>query len=69
MSPDHLVHMANQIGTYFKSQHHIDPVLGIADHLRKFWDPGMRRSIVAYAEHGGNDLYPEVLQAVRSLGH
>ena len=52
-----------------QSQHHIDPVLGIADHLRKFWDPGMRRSIVAYAEHGGNDLYPEVLQAVRSLGH
>jgi formate dehydrogenase subunit delta len=68
MSPDRLVHMANQIGRYFSSQHHADPVLGIADHLRKFWDPRMRQSIQGYVRDGGAGLDPAVLQAVRMLG-
>ncbi len=67
MSPDRLVYMANQIGTFFASQHRQDPVAGIADHLKKFWDPRMRREIAAYAEQGGDGLNPAVLQAVRSM--
>jgi formate dehydrogenase subunit delta len=68
MSPDRLVSMANQIGVFFSSQRHADPAVGIADHLRKFWDPRMRASIMAHAERGGEGLDPAVLQAVRSLG-
>jgi formate dehydrogenase subunit delta len=67
MSPDRLVYMANQIGTFFASQRGQDPVAGIADHLRKFWDPSMRRAIAAYADQGGAGLDPVVLQAVRAL--
>jgi len=68
MSPDRLIYMANQIGKYFESQHHIDPVAGIADHLRKFWDPRMRQDIIAYVEQGGGGLDLPVQQAVQSLG-
>jgi formate dehydrogenase subunit delta len=67
MSPDRLVYMANQIGTFFSSQHGKDPAAGITDHLRKFWDPRMRKAIVAHAEQGGAGLNPVVLQAVRAL--
>jgi len=67
MSPDRLVYMANQIGTFFASQHGTDPAAGVTDHLRKFWDPRMRKAIVAHAEQGGAGLNPIVLQAVRAL--
>jgi formate dehydrogenase subunit delta len=67
MSPDRLVYMANQIGTFFASQRGQDPVAAIADHLKKFWDPSMRRAITAYADQGGAGLDPVVLQAVRAL--
>ncbi len=67
MSPDRLVYMANQIGKYFESQHRQNAVDGIADHLRKFWDPSMRQAISIYAQTGGEGLDPVVLQAVRAL--
>jgi formate dehydrogenase subunit delta len=66
MSPDRLVYMANQIGTFFASQRG-DAVAGIADHLKKFWDPRMRAAILAHAAAGGEGLDPAVLQAVNSL--
>ena len=46
-SADKLVTMANQIGRFFTPQRGADPVAAIADHLEKFWDPRMRRVIVA----------------------
>ncbi|PNG27711.1 formate dehydrogenase subunit delta [Methylocella silvestris] len=68
MSPSNkLVYMANQIGKYFSSQKHTDPAAGIADHLRKFWDPAMRAKIVKHLDEGGMDLDPDVRQAVRLL--
>jgi formate dehydrogenase subunit delta len=68
MSPDRLVYMANQIGTYFASQHGADPAVGITDHLKKFWDPRMRKAIIAHAAEGGEGLKPDVLRAVQALG-
>ncbi len=67
-SADRLVTMANQIGAFFASQRHGDPAIGIADHIRKFWDPRMRQAIAAHAAHGGEGLNPAVLRAVRALG-
>jgi formate dehydrogenase subunit delta len=67
MSPDRLVYMANQIGTYFASQHGADPAAGITDHLKKFWDPRMRKAIIAHAVEGGAGLTPDVLRAVQAL--
>ncbi len=52
MSPDRLVYMANQIGSFFKSQGEAKAVPGIADHINKFWDPRMRSAILAHWEAG-----------------
>ena len=43
MSPDRLIYMANQIGKFFQSQGHDKAVPGIAEHIKKFWDPRMRK--------------------------
>ena len=67
MSADKLVAMANQIGTFFVSQGPDKAVAGIADHLRKFWDPRMRAAIVAHLRAGGQGLLPEVRLAVEQL--
>ena len=66
-SPDNLVYMANQIGTFFKSQKPETVVPGIADHIKKFWDPRMLKSIYAHVDAGGAGLEPQVLEALRSL--
>ncbi|MBN9581648.1 MAG: formate dehydrogenase subunit delta [Afipia sp.] len=66
-SPDRLVYMANQIGQFFKSQGVGKAVPGIADHIRKFWDPRMRAEIVAHLDRGGAGLDPDVQAAVQTL--
>ena len=67
MSPDKLVHMANQIGKFFVSQGADQAVAGTLDHIRKFWDPRMRAGIVAHLASGGKGLDPAPLQAVQRL--
>ncbi len=67
MSPERLVYMANQIGRFFESQGPDEAVAGTLDHLQKFWDPRMRREIVAYVERGGEGLAPNVRKAVEGL--
>ncbi len=36
---DRLVYMANQMATFFMAQPHDAAVAGVADHIKKFWDP------------------------------
>ena len=67
MSPDRLVYMANQIGQYFQSQGHDKAVPGIADHIKKFWDPRMREAIFAYMDAGGEGIDPPVREALDKL--
>jgi formate dehydrogenase subunit delta len=67
MSPDKLVYMANQIGKFFASQGDDQAVAGIVDHLRKYWDPRMRSTIVDHIDHGGHGLEPLARQAVERL--
>lgn len=57
MDVQRLIEMANDIANYFAS----DPkreagIAGFADHLQKFWDPRMRRQLVAHVEAGGEGL-------------
>ncbi|MCR6734725.1 MAG: formate dehydrogenase subunit delta [Afipia sp.] len=66
-SPDRLVYMANQIGKFFTSQGKAVAVPGIAEHIKKFWDPRMRSAILAHLEKGGAGLDPEVKDAVMTL--
>ena len=67
MSPDRLVYMANQIGKFFQSQGHDKAGPGIAEHIRKFWDPRMRKAIQAHLDAGGTGLDPEVREALAAL--
>jgi len=67
MSHDRLAYMANQIGRFFQSQKPETAVAAIEDHLLKFWDPRMRRTIVAQLAEGRIELDPLVRQAVEHL--
>jgi formate dehydrogenase subunit delta len=67
MSPDRLVYMANQIGKFFEYQREDEVVPGIANHIKKFWDPRMRKAIFAYVDAGGDGLDPKVMQAILHL--
>jgi formate dehydrogenase subunit delta len=67
MSPDKLVYMANQIGKFFAGQGEDKAVPLIADHLVKFWDPRMRKTIVGHLANGGVGLDPAVRKAVSNL--
>ena len=67
MSPDRLIYMANQIGKFFRSQGDDKAVPGIAEHIRKFWDPRMRSAILAHLDAGGAELDPDVRSAVEKL--
>ena len=67
MSPDRLVYMANQIGKFFESQRANEVVPGIANHIKKFWDPRMRKAIFAYMDTGGEGIDPLVREALDRL--
>lgn len=64
---DKLVYMANQIGTFFKSQDTETAPAKIAEHITKYWDPRMRKAIIAHLGAGGAGLDPASRQAVESL--
>jgi formate dehydrogenase subunit delta len=66
-SLDRLIYMANQIGKFFESQGEGKAVPGIADHIRKFWDPRMKKAIFAHLDAGGAGLDPEVRDAIKAL--
>ena len=67
MRPEKLAMMANQIGAFFKAQGEAEAPAAIADHLKKFWDPGMRADILAHLDKGGAGLDPLVAKAVALL--
>jgi formate dehydrogenase subunit delta len=68
MDIHNLVSMANRIGQFFESFSDRDEALeGISNHIQKFWEPRMRRELLAHAEgeaHGS--LSPIVLAAVKA---
>lgn len=66
MDLQHLTHMANRIGTFYAAMpDHDEALAGIADHLRKFWEPRMRRQLLdAIDNHGVSDLDPLVAEAI-----
>jgi formate dehydrogenase subunit delta len=67
MSLDKLVYMANQIGKFFATQGPEQAAAGTADHIKKFWDPRMRATILAHLEAGGKGLDPSVRTAIERL--
>jgi len=68
MDIHHLVHMANNIGSFFESEKDkAKGVKGVADHIKSFWEPRMRREIMAYLDQQqGTGLSEIVLNALRT---
>lgn len=68
MSTEQLVRMANDIAANFASEpDHARAVEQVAGHIRRFWDPRMRRKLQAHADRGGADLAPLVREALGTL--
>ena len=68
MRVERLVSMANDIGAFFNAEpDKIEAAKNIASHLRRFWDPRMRRQIVAHYREGGAGLDDVVRSAVRLI--
>lgn len=67
MSPDKMVHMANQIAAFFKTQPGTDAAERVAAHLADFWEPRMRAQFLAYVAEGGAGLDPVVIAAAGRL--
>ncbi len=68
MDTPKLVKMANEIAAFFEGDPDPQAALeGVAGHLKRFWDPRMRREIVAWVdEHGGQGLKETVITAIRA---
>lgn len=66
MDIQHLVKMANQIGTFFESMPDREQAKAdIATHLKKFWEPRMLKAIVAgLPGRETEDLIPIVREAI-----
>ena len=60
--------MANDIGAFFDSEpDKAEAAKGVANHLKRFWDPRMRRQIVAHYREGGAGLKDVARAAVGLL--
>ena len=68
MNVDHLVVMANQIGRFYEAYPNRPEALkSAATHLRRFWDPRMRRALLQHLDDaGGANLDAFMLEAVRA---
>ena len=62
-----LVRMANQIASFFRVQPEDEAVAATADHIKKFWDPRMRKGLSAHLAEGGAGLDTLALKAAQSL--
>ena len=65
MQNHHLVKMANQIGQFFEAEPDREQAMqDIAGHLKRFWDPRMRKAIIAHLDRGGEGLSQIVSSAI-----
>lgn len=67
MDAGKLVRMANQIASFFAVEpERAAAVAGVAGHLQRFWEPRMRREILALLDRGGDHgLHELVVAALR----
>ncbi len=66
MDANHLIRMANQIGQFFESMPDREQAKSdIAAHLKKFWEPRMRKAMLAAIDGAEADgLDPIVRESI-----
>jgi formate dehydrogenase subunit delta len=68
MRIERLVSMANDIGAFFDAEpDKREAARNVATHLKRYWEPRMRRQIVAHYRDGGAGLNPVVRSAIGLL--
>jgi formate dehydrogenase subunit delta len=68
MNIERLVEMVNDIANFFHSEpDHAAAVAGVAGHLRKYWEPRMRKQILAHLDAGGHGLSDLGREGVEAL--
>jgi formate dehydrogenase subunit delta len=68
VSPDEkLIYMANQIAANFAAMRSADPAAAAADHIARYWDPGMRSRVLEMAAAASSGLSPVAEAAVERL--
>lgn len=69
MNIDHLVKMANDIGQFYEAlPNRQEGLNGVARHIRRSWDPRMRRDLLQEMDAGGaRSMRPFVREAIE--GH
>ena len=66
MHIESLVKMANQIGTFFEAMpDRAEALAEMAQHIKRFWEPRMRRELLAHADNGGEGLNQMAFEAIR----
>ncbi len=68
MDIHNLVKMANQIGAFFESMPDREQAMAdIATHIKKFWEPRMRKTILQKMDGGeAEELSPMVREAIEA---
>ena len=70
MDVERLVAMANDIAAFFDAEaDKAAAAEGVRFHLTRFWDPRMRREIIAHVDAGGAGLSPTARSAVTLLAN
>jgi formate dehydrogenase subunit delta len=62
-----MIQKANQIALYFAGFSREEAIEGVRDHIRKFWERGMKDQLIDYVGHGGAGLHELVLEAVKRM--
>jgi formate dehydrogenase subunit delta len=68
MNIERLVEMVNDIANFFHSEpDHAAAVAGVAGHLKRYWEPRMRKQIIAHLDTGGHGLGDLAREGVQEL--
>jgi len=64
MDADNLIRMANRIGDFFDAMpDRTEALEGIAQHIKKFWEPRMRREFLQAIDGGSATELHEIVRA------
>jgi formate dehydrogenase subunit delta len=65
MDTENLIRMANRIAEFFEAMPDRGEALeGVATHIRKFWEPRMRRQLLEVLDAGSPEARALVVEAV-----
>ena len=62
-----LVRMANQIATFYKPYSEAEAIVQTEGHIKRFWDPRMKKDLQLVVEAGGEGLSPTAMAAAQRV--